>query len=722
MDFQGFCKQFNIAQLNPQQESAVKKVNGATLLLATPGSGKTTVIVARTGYMIYVAGVSAQHILNLTYTKAAAKEMEERFIQKFHTSPENTPKFSTINSFCMSVINICAREKGLTIPRLISANEKIIRDIAREMSPEYPSDNTIKTLAQHITKVKNEMTPADELENIPDVDIDFQAFFQAYQNVLRQGNLMDFDDQLVMAYQFLQQYPDIRERASRMYHHISLDEAQDTSLIQHNIVQLLVGRQGNIFMVGDEDQSIYGFRGAYPAALLSFTQNYDNAEVLYMETNYRSDRAIVNAANLFIKRNRMRNDKNMVAFSQENGKITVVKGLNMYQEYELIKDRIGEYLNRPDETLAILSKNNETQLPLLNWLGKMGLPVNCRDASGSFFGHFLVIDLLNILAFAHDPTNGELFANLYYKLKLYVSRHMYEKAMELSRQCRPEGEPKPNFLDLMKSVTTDRRQIKTIDILQKSLERITKATPIIAVGIAMIETGYKDGWVEKKMDSGTSEQSMMIKFNILRLLAEGYNTYDEFINGLTNLRNTNAAIGSNITLSTIHSSKGLEFDHVIILDSIQGILPSGDMTLTENEVEEEARMFYVGATRARHRLELIVPNEFNGLKLQESTFVKIYEGLGEDGTPREPVIETVAEKTMQKVHYASEAAIKSKKTNLSQIHAGSKITHTTYGKGIVNEMSASGVLTITFENGQTKRFLKRACEENGVINIDHEGN
>lgn len=505
MDFQGFCRQFNIAQLNPQQESAVKKVNGATLLLATPGSGKTTVIVARTGYMIYVAGIPAQHILNLTYTKAAAKEMEERFIQKFHASPTNTPKFSTINSFCVSVINTCAREKWLTIPRLITSNEKIIRDIAREMSPEYPSDNTIKSLAQHITKAKNEMTLVDDLKNIPDIDIDFRAFFQAYQDVLRRERLMDFDDQLVMAYQFLQQYPDIRERVSRMYQYISLDEAQDTSLIQHNIVHLVVGRKGNIFMVGDEDQSIYGFRGAYPAALLSFAQNYDNAETLYMETNYRSDKAIVNAANLFIRRNRMRNDKHMVAFSQENGKITVTKGINMYQEYELVKERIGEYLNRPSETLAILSKNNETQLPLLNWIEKMGLPVNCRDASGPFFGHFLIIDLLNILAFAHDPTNGELFSNLYYKLRLYASRQMYEKAMELSRQNRPEGEPKPEFLDLMKTVAINDRQVKAISLLQKVLLRITKATPIVAVGMAMTESGYKDGWMKKKTDNKGEE-------------------------------------------------------------------------------------------------------------------------------------------------------------------------------------------------------------------------
>lgn len=720
MDYQGFCEQFNIAKLNPQQETAVKKVSGATLLLATPGSGKTTVIVARTGYLVYVAGIPARNILNLTYTKAAAKEMQERFIKKFQTTPYNTPKFSTINSFCVSVINTCTREKGVPVPRLITSNERIVRDLARELMPEYPTDNTVKSIAQHITKVKNEMTPLDRIEDISDVNVNFRAFFEAYQNVLRREGLMDFDDQLVMAYQLLLQYPDIRERANRTYQYVSLDEAQDTSLIQHNIVQLLVGRQGNIFMVGDEDQSIYGFRGAYPTALLDFAQNYDRAEVLYMETNYRSDKAIVNAANMFIKRNKLRNNKNMVSHSQESGQITVIKGLNMDQEYELVRDRIGEYLNRPKETLAILSKNNETQLPLLTWINEIGLPVNYRDASGPFFGNFLVMDMLNILAFANNPTDGKLFENLYYKLNLYASRQMYDNAMALSASPTTTCNETPEFLELMKAVAEKPGQIKAIELLRKTLNRITKVSPIIAVGMAMNDTGYKDRWVEKKMDEGTSEQSMMMKFNILRLIAERTQTYEEFLLRMETLRNSSTEVGSNITLSTIHSSKGLEFDHVIILDAIQGILPSGDVMLSENEVEEEARMFYVGATRARHRLELVAPNNFNGFKLNPSYFVKFYETLDGNGMPKEPAGEKISEEAQRRVR---EAAISTaRRVNLSKIHAGSKINHKTYGKGLVKDVSAAGILEIIFESGQTKRFLKSACEENGVITVEDEEN
>lgn len=717
MNFQGFCGQFNIAKLNPQQEAAVKKVSGATLLLATPGSGKTTVIVARAGYLVYVAGIPAQSILNLTYTRAAAKEMEERFVQKFRTSPQDTPKFSTINSFCVSVIKTCAREKWVPVPKLVTSNEKIVRDIAKNMMADYPSENDIRTLAQHIAKVKNEMTPIDAIESIPEVQVDFREFFLAYQAYLQKTGQMDFDDQLVMAYQLLQQYPDILARAHNVYQYVSLDEAQDTSLIQHSIVQLLVGRQGNIFMVGDEDQSIYGFRGAYPAALLSFSQNYDNAEVLYMETNYRSDKAIVNAANWFIKRNHLRNDKNMVAFSQENGTISVVKGISMHKEYEMVRDRIGEYLNRPNETLAILSKNNETLLPLLDWMDKLGLPAACRDASGPFFGHFLIIDLLNILAFAHDPTNGDLFSTLYYKLGLFISKQTFEETLKLSKEL-PAGEPKPEFLQLLAQSATNNNQFKRIETLRTVLNRITRVEPIIAIGMAMLDTGYENCWVNQKMDEGTSEQSMMLKFNYLRMIAEGTGAYEEFLARLKALKKVASTPGANITLSTIHSSKGLEFDHVIIIDALQGILPTGDVTLTEDEVEEEARMFYVGATRAKHTLELIIPKDFNGFPLKESAFAKFYESLGEDGTPREPVAEEPAENTKKIRDYVAKNPVQ--RTNLSGIRSGSKVIHTTYGKGIVNELTASGILTITFEDGQTKRFMKSSCEKNGALKLDEE--
>lgn len=732
MDFQEFCRQFNIAQLNSQQEAAVKRVNGATLLLATPGSGKTTVIVARTGYMTYVAGIPARNILTLTYTKAAATEMQERFIKKFQTSPANTPKFSTINSFCVSVINTCGREKGIYIPRLLTNNEKLIREIAVKMSAEYPTDTTIHMLTQKVGKVKNELMQAAEIEAINDFDFNFLEFYTNYQNALQQTGQMDFDDQLIMAYNLLQAYPDILTRAHNTFQYVSLDEAQDTSLIQHKIVQLLVGRQGNIFMVGDEDQSIYGFRGAYPAALLNFGNDYDNAGLLYMETNYRSDQAIVNAANQFIKRNELRNNKNMKAASQGKGLITITKVPELMQEYDMLMDRIGDFLNRPEETLAILAKNNESLLPLIDRAENMGLPIRCRDAGGSFFGHFLVNDLLNIIAFANDRTNAKLFSGLYYKLGLYIQK----QTVDMANQAMEEAGKDADFLAILSSFCVQQKQKDGINRLRRTLDQIVKAKPAAAVSLAMDDTGYNDGWVQRKIDEGTSEQSLTLKYNILRLLARRYDNMAEFLAGMERLRDPDSDIGANIILSTIHSSKGLEFDHVIIIDTISGILPSGALDMTQNEREEEARMFYVGATRARHTLELMVPEKINGLPLDTSEFVQAYASYDENGFPKaqtpppsvlqgkpktdknnKPIKEKDIYAWVNKEDLAKPwlKCLDIKHYDLKTCKPGSLVVHRDFGPGAIAEISASGIISVSFNAYGKKQFLLSKCQELGVM-------
>ena len=230
MDYHTFCQKFNICGLNEQQEAAVRRVNGATLLLAVPGSGKTTVIVARTGYLMYVAGVKPENILTITYTRAAAKEMKERFIKKF--APERIPAFSTINSFCLSVINTCAKEKYIHVPKLVPNNESIVRAIAAKMLPEYPSDSQVRSLAQKVCKVKNKLMTFQEIEAIEENSLDFSAFYQAYKLYMSEHDLMDFDDQLLMANDLLDEYPDILQRAHEKFRYVSVDEAQDTSYVQ----------------------------------------------------------------------------------------------------------------------------------------------------------------------------------------------------------------------------------------------------------------------------------------------------------------------------------------------------------------------------------------------------------------------------------------------------------------------------------------------------------
>ena len=573
MDYHTFCQKFNICGLNEQQEAAVRRVNGATLLLAVPGSGKTTVIVARTGYLMYVAGVKPENILTITYTRAAAKEMKERFIKKF--APERIPAFSTINSFCLSVINTCAKEKYIHVPKLVPNNESIVRAIAAKMLPEYPSDSQVRSLAQKVCKVKNKLMTFQEIEAIEENSLDFSAFSQAYKLYMSEHDLMDFDDQLLMANDLLDEYPDILQRAHEKFRYVSVDEAQDTSYVQHLIVQKLVGRNGNIFMVGDEDQSIYGFRGAYPAALLDFQSNYNEPCILRMETNYRSDRNIVSAANQFIKLNTRRLDKNMRAQSQKDGAIVV------------------------------------TCIDRMN-----GIQVQTRDATGTFMTNYVIRDLLDFMLLALNPADTTAFGHLYYKMGLYMKGVTAKRIIEAVE----EGECRNVFSAAMKFAGGKGYAWK-IECLPRDFSDLAKKKPAEAIDYILFMLDYWSNWLTKKIDAGASEQFISLRISILKMVAEKYSTIPDFLAALKNITEYKGCEDSNVTVTTIHSSKGLEFDKVILIDMVSGIIPGDSDDRDAEDDEEDARAFYVGATRARHELEIITCRKMYQEKLEVSEFV-----------------------------------------------------------------------------------------------------
>ena len=612
MDYHTFCQKFNICGLNEQQEAAVRRVNGATLLLAVPGSGKTTVIVARTGYLMYVAGVKPENILTITYTRAAAKEMKERFIKKF--APERIPAFSTINSFCLSVINTCAKEKYIHVPKLVPNNESIVRAIAAKMLPEYPSDSQVRSLAQKVCKVKNKLMTFQEIEAIEENSLDFSAFYQAYKLYMSEHDLMDFDDQLLMANDLLDEYPDILQRAHEKFRYVSVDEAQDTSYVQHLIVQKLVGRNGNIFMVGDEDQSIYGFRGAYPAALLDFQSNYNEPCILRMETNYRSDRNIVSAANQFIKLNTRRLDKNMRAQSQKDGAIVVTCIDRMEQQAELLLERIRN--QKPDESLAILYRNNDSAIPLINLLQMNGIQVQTRDATGTFMTNYVIRDLLDFMLLALNPADTTAFGHLYYKMGLYMKGVTAKRIIEAVE----EGECRNVFSAAMKFAGGKGYAWK-IECLPRDFSDLAKKKPAETIDYILFMLDYWSNWLTKKIDAGASEQFISLRISILKMVAEKYSTIPDFLAALKNITEYKGCQDSNVTVTTIHSSKGLEFDKVILIDMVSGIIPGDSDDRDAEDDEEDARAFYVGATRARHELEIITCRKMYQEKLEVSEFV-----------------------------------------------------------------------------------------------------
>ena len=426
MTYEEFKSSFHI-QLNPQQEAAVRQVDGPTLLLAVPGSGKTTVLVARLGYMLYCLGIDPGRILTVTYTVAAAGDMKRRFRSFFGAEYAEALPFRTINGVCQSIIHRYARVKG-TVPFELESSESRLSALVRELMAaggDYPTDQDVKEVRTRITYCKNMLLTDEEVREIRLDGVDFPAVYFAYRQQLERSRRMDYDDQMVFACRILRRFPDLLAYYQTRFPYLCVDEAQDTSKIQHKILRLLAARSRNLFLVGDEDQSIYGFRAAWPQALLEFQTVYPEVRVLLMETNYRSTRSIVAKADAFIQRNQSRHAKHMTTDNPQGEPIRVVELEDYSRQYRYLL-RLARECSR---STAILYRNNDSALPLIDLLEREGVPYRCRQRESYFFSSPVVRDLTDMLRFALDGRDAERFLRFYYKLDLRLKRRVLQDVL-----------------------------------------------------------------------------------------------------------------------------------------------------------------------------------------------------------------------------------------------------------------------------------------------------
>ena len=423
-----FIKEFHI-MLNDQQLAAVQAIEEPTLLLAVPGSGKTTVLVTRIGYMVYCKGIAPEEILVVTYNVAAKSDMQRRCKKMFGEDLSMRVEFRTINGICAKAIALYSRMVGKQAFELLSdegEKARILAGIYQRIEHGFPSENDLSDLATRITYIKNRMLSKEEIARLnAECDYDLAKIYEAYRREMRARSLMDFDDQLVYAYTMFRSAPALLDAFWDRYSYIMVDEAQDTSKIQHAIIELLAGREHHLFMVGDEDQSIYGFRAAYPEALLSFEDRYPGARVLLMETNYRSDAGIVAAADAFIRQNSLRHEKHMRPWHQEAGTIRTIDIARRKGQYGYLLKVARNLMEKDAEdqkTTAVLYRDNESALPLIDLLEKQEIPYRIKNAEISFFSHRIVNDIRNIILFAADTTNTELFLQIYYKLQFFIKK------------------------------------------------------------------------------------------------------------------------------------------------------------------------------------------------------------------------------------------------------------------------------------------------------------
>ncbi len=654
MTWTEFTSRFPI-QLNQQQESAVQSVEGPVLLLAVPGSGKTTVLVTRLGYMIFCKGIAPERILTVTYTVAATKDMAERFASCFGAEMAERLEFRTINGICARVIQYCSWKSGRTAFSLLTDEKRIaamLAGIYQRIEHSYPTESDLQNVRTLITFIKNRMLGEEEIRALEkDAEIQLLRIYKAYNAELREHQLMDYDDQMVYAYTMLQRFPWLREHFQQQYPYICVDEAQDTSKIQHAIIALLASRTENLFMVGDEDQSIYGFRAAYPDALLTFEQHHPGARVLLMEENFRSDASIVRAADRFIQKNTLRHEKHMQPARPKQREIREIPLANRKAQYSyLLKvaedctaayaaelqasdqkrraavagevqesadggptvDALHADRRRTSSPIAVLYRDHECALPLIDLLERNGVPYKMRNADIGFFTNRVVLDICNIIRLAENPLNTELFMQLYYKLGTYLRKQDAQSIADISQL---EG---LSVWDVaLKHGGLNAYTKGKVRAIQTHMRNMLKESAGRAVHRIVEYMGYR-AYMERSEIKDT-------KLDILRILADQEDSPRHLVDRLEELRQLLKEKSSErdcpFILSTIHASKGLEYDSVYLLDVIDGVLPAQvpkDLKKAEKAelgaYEEERRLFYVGITRAKNQLYVFT------MKTQHSAF------------------------------------------------------------------------------------------------------
>ena len=597
------------APLNPQQEAAVQAAQGPVLLLAVPGSGKTTVLIHRLGYLIFCLGVAPEQILTVTYTVAATRDMAARFARTFGETWANRLEFRTINGLSARIIQHYERVKGRQAFTLVTEEGRLaalVGELYRKATGEFATESTVRSLRTAITYCKNRQMTQEEIEAYQVEDIPFAKLYRQYHAELRRRRWMDYDDQMVYAAQILRQHGDILAYFQDKYRYLCVDEAQDTSRIQHTILKLLAGRRRNLFLVGDEDQSIYGFRAADPGALLRFEEEYPGGRVLFLEKNYRSTATIVAAADRFIRQNQHRRDKHMVAARGPGPAIQPI----------WVADRVQQYAQLAQ--WAVLQSRGEGNL--------MAILSRCPQLTQR--SQVLCQALAEQFAQLLDDRGDEAIHRL--------RHHM-------------------GYGDFLSTRGSDPGKLAI-------LEALGRCTPNPSALVTRL------GELRERIRQGDSDPN------------------------------------SPFLLSTIHGSKGLEYQRVILMDVADGVLPLADPPLGDHPdpaaveaYEEERRLFYVAMTRAKEELFLF---RFRRSDLG-STFAR---DLFPDKTRR--LRQAVAPRPKGGGKPAPPPL-----PDLALFDAGAPVTHRAFGRGEV--VSRQGdIATILFqEKGEKKVSLSVALRQ-----------
>ncbi len=596
------------------QKKAICHIGGPCMVVAGPGSGKTTVITNRIQYLVESAGINPSDILVISFTRAAAFEMESRF-KKLTGGNEYPVRFGTFHSVFYWIIKT-AYKLNNTCVIAEEDKRKIIEKLMADMKLSYDNrDEITASIISQISFVKCDMLDIDNYYSKDMPEEEFRHLYRKFDDEMKRAGKIDFDDMMVMCYELLVNRRDILEKCRNMFKYIMVDEFQDSNRIQYEIFKMLAEPSDNVFVVGDDDQSVYGFRGARPEIMQRFTEDFKNTKIVYLGENYRCDRLITKASDRVIKSNKKRFKKELFSFSKQNGRVNIQVVKDLAEENNVlikaIKDNYA--VGIPYENQAVIYRTNVQPRRLVYKLNQFNIPYTISDSLPNIFEHFVVKNVLDYMKIAMGDFSRSIFLRIMNKPSRYISRDMLIED--------------PVDYDKLRWRLRDKDYaVDNIDRFMADIRLIKKMRPYPALNFIRKGVGYDDYIKEyseyRQLDAGEF-YDILDEFASMITDMTSYGELFEFIEEYSMLlmkQQEKNKIKKGVNLVTMHSSKGLEYDTVYIIDAVEGITPY-KKAKSPAELEEERRMFYVAMTRARHELNIYIPQFISGKPKNTSRFV-----------------------------------------------------------------------------------------------------
>lgn len=652
-------------KLDKYQMEAVEAKEKNILVVAAPGSGKTTVIINRIDYLIRKKLISEDNIIVITFTKAAALNMKDRYKKAFNRS--KTPFFGTFHGLFYQIL----KRYGINI-NIIQGyiSNKIMESVLRRYFDEVNEDK-IKEALNNISLYKTSRNTLEAFKPSFSKDI-FIECLEAYSKYKDENNLMDFDDLAIEALKLFENNKGIREGYKGLFKYVLVDEFQDCDELQIDFLNLInKGNENNLFAVGDEDQCIYSFRGSKPEYMVTFNKIFTGGKKYYLSKNYRSTKNIIELSKKIISHNKKRNKKEILWNNEKDGIIEFQESSSERLQCEEISNKIQELIkgNYNYSDNIVLYRTNIESMSIIDVFIRRNMPFTMIDREYNFFSHFICRDLLSYLQLVYNNNDREAFLKIINKPFRYISKINLSYVRDYKEDINP-------FDILIQKEDTPSFQRKKLDDLKRDFAFLSKSSLNVAIQYIISEMGYIDYLKEYSKKFSSSIEDLEEIVEAFKTSAAEFKSIPEFFAHVEefnkNIEESKKSTDKNrILLSTIHGVKGMEFPNVFIMNCIEDIIPHASSK--DTNIEEERRLFYVAITRAIQNLYLYAPRvKGNNIK-EVSRFIK-------------------------------EGELKLQKATQKGLVKGAKIKHNAFGIGIVQSISDNEI-SILFENGVRRNFV-----------------